>query len=142
MKIIKAGGNLRLLLFLSERNYSPGAIASDGQTLAHVPQSTQRSGLIEYFSPSEIASDGHSSMQVPHAMQSSLITYAIVGNVYWFICGKSTVSPITLQIIAYYFCFHSCFCQYGSIFCTYLSLFNNKSRTFAEFFTPLPFAGT
>ena len=58
--------------------YSPGWIASDGQTPAHVPQSTQRSGLIEYLSPSEIASDGHSSMQVPQAMQSSLITYAIV----------------------------------------------------------------
>ena len=60
------------------RNYSPGWIASEGQTPAQVPQSTHRSGLIEYLSPSEIASDGHSSMQVPQAMQSSLITYAIV----------------------------------------------------------------
>ena len=61
--------------------YSPGWIASDGQTLAHVPQSTHKSASIEYFSPSLIASDGHSSMQVPHAMQSSLITYAIISKI-------------------------------------------------------------
>lgn len=54
--------------------YSPGAIAPVGQTSAQVPQSTQASGLIEYFAPSEIAPAGHSSMQVPHAMQSSEIT--------------------------------------------------------------------
>ena len=66
------------LYCLYQRNYSPGWIASDGQTPAQVPQSTHRSGLIEYLSPSEIASDGHSSMQVPQAMQSSPITYAIV----------------------------------------------------------------
>ena len=70
------------LLFLSSENYSPGWIASEGQTPAQVPQSTHRSGLIEYLSPSEIASDGHSSMQVPQAMQSSPITYAIVVLVY------------------------------------------------------------
>jgi hypothetical protein len=57
--------------------YSPGWIASEGQTLAQVPQSTHKSASIEYFSPSLIASDGHSSMQVPQAMQSSLIMYAI-----------------------------------------------------------------
>lgn len=75
----KSARYLTLFLFaIALRDcHSPGWIASDGQTLAHVPQSTQRSGLIEYFSPSEIASDGHSSMHVPHAMQSSLITYAI-----------------------------------------------------------------
>ena len=54
--------------------YSPRLIASWGHTLAHVPHSVQRSGLIEYFSPSEIASTGHSPIHVPHAMQSSPIT--------------------------------------------------------------------
>ena len=54
--------------------YSPGCIASEGQTSAHVPHSVHASGLIEYLSPSEIAPTGHSSMQVPQAMQSSLIT--------------------------------------------------------------------
>ena len=61
-------------------NYAPGEIAPEGQTSAHVPQSTQTSGSIEYFAPSEIAPVGHSSMQVPQAMQSSLITYAIILN--------------------------------------------------------------
>ena len=45
-------------------------IAPEGQTSAHVPQSTQEFGSIEYFSPSEIAPEGHSSIQVPHAIQS------------------------------------------------------------------------
>lgn len=54
--------------------YSPGAMAPEGHTSAHVPQSTQVLGSIEYFSPSEIAPEGHSSMHVPQAMQSSLIT--------------------------------------------------------------------
>lgn len=54
--------------------YSGRLIASFGQTLAHVPHSVQRSGLIEYLSPSEIAPDGHSSIHVPQAMQSSPIT--------------------------------------------------------------------
>ena len=77
--IIKAGILMGPpLCFSLIQDYSPGWIASDGQTPAHVPQSTHRSGLIEYLSPSEIASDGHSSMQVPQAMQSSPITYAIV----------------------------------------------------------------
>lgn len=58
--------------------YSGREIASEGQTLAHVPHSVHASGSIEYFSPSDIAPDGHSSMHVPHAMQSSPITYAII----------------------------------------------------------------
>ena len=62
-----------ILLFFC-LDYSPGAIAPLGHTSAQVPQSTQASGLIEYFSPSEIAPLGHSSIQVPHATQSSLIT--------------------------------------------------------------------
>jgi hypothetical protein len=33
----------------------PSWIASEGQTLAQLPQSMHISGLIEYFSPSEIA---------------------------------------------------------------------------------------
>jgi hypothetical protein len=65
-------GTALLVIFLFD--YSPGAIAPEGQTSAQVPQSTQALGSIEYFSPSEIAPEGHSSIQVPHAMQSSLIT--------------------------------------------------------------------
>lgn len=60
--------------FLLAADYSPGAIAPDGQTSAQVPQSTHTSGSIEYLSPSEIAPDGHSSIHVPQATQSSLIT--------------------------------------------------------------------
>ena len=58
--------------------YYPRLIASEGQTLAHVPHSVHRSASITYFSPSEIASTGHSPAHVPHAMQSSPITYAII----------------------------------------------------------------
>lgn len=82
MVILKKNGRLALsqptiMLDLSKIKslpYSPRLIASCGQTLAHVPHSVQRSGLIEYFSPSEIASTGHSPIHVPHAMQSSPIT--------------------------------------------------------------------
>ena len=67
-----------VLSFLWADPYSGRLIASWGHTLAHVPHSVQRSGLIEYFSPSEIASTGHSPIHVPQAMQSSPITYAII----------------------------------------------------------------
>ena len=59
--------------FLLAADYSPGAIAPDGQTSAQVPQSTHTSGSIEYLSPSEIAPTGHSLAQAPHLMQASEI---------------------------------------------------------------------
>ena len=66
------------VVYENSAEYYPRLIASEGQTLAHVPHSVHRSASITYFSPSEIASTGHSPAHVPHAMQSSLITYAII----------------------------------------------------------------
>ena len=43
------------LWFLLLTSDYPSWIASEGQTLAQLPQSMHKSGLIEYFSPSEIA---------------------------------------------------------------------------------------
>lgn len=78
MRTKKGDTVYRLFCFLYAVDYSAGLIAPVGHTSAQVPQSAQRSGLIEYLSPSEIASTGHSLMHVPHAMQSSEITCAIV----------------------------------------------------------------
>ena len=58
-----AGGKLKetgsimaqSLWFLFLTSDYPSWIASEGQTLAQLPQSMHKSGLIEYFSPSEIA---------------------------------------------------------------------------------------
>jgi hypothetical protein len=55
-------------------HYSPGAIASLGQTSAHEPHSMQVSGSMWYLSPSEIASTGHTEIHVPQATQLSEIT--------------------------------------------------------------------
>ena len=55
-KLKKTGSNLAQSFWFCFKNFDyPSWIASEGQTLAQLPQSMHNSGSIEYFSPSEIA---------------------------------------------------------------------------------------
>jgi hypothetical protein len=72
-KIKKKARAYPLPEFIGSKTYS-AAIASVGQALTQVPQSTHLSGSIQCFpSFSEIASTGHSLTQVPQLTHVSLI---------------------------------------------------------------------
>ena len=74
----------------AETDYS-STIASVGQTLAHVPHSTQVSASITYLpSPPEIASTGHSPAHVPQLTHSSVITYAMFFSSFCFFVLRRT----------------------------------------------------